>query len=595
LKPFPRLTRLGFSLLLVLAFLLPAAGLAQDQQGAMAGRKHWWDLDRAGRCGRMWCSRVVTPHIPLGPRQPRVTLAVMPTPEERPQDSAARVEARSSAVANTLQRLSRELARRLDDEPLSRQERSLGFWLNRRPKPRHPLTPSLEVGVKNRTPVIFLPADAETKGPQVTLITLTEPDSLANGLDRESLANEWDAVLEDTLSRALWGSSFNRAYPWVRGAGALLVLGLGVLGVGLCNAGLEGLYEQRRQRRLNLRARQGQLKPDNPDTGLTLQEDQRLERRLRRTRLLVKLLQVLRIAVVVMVLTITLYLFPATRLFAALLLQLSFSLPVIWISVVVLDSLLVWAVMRRLNRWAVDAQAADPGSLRPRMRLDTNARVLKGTIAAGTTVLGIYLTVLLFGLDPQILAGAGILAVALGFLARGLVEDLIGGVRILAADRFAIGDSIAVNGHMGLVEAMNLVQTQLRGGEGEVVTIPNGMIRDCINRSKDWSRVNFEIDIAWGSDLNKALSLLERVAGQLAEDRDWQDQILEPPLLLGVDRLDQSGLRLKLWIKTQPLKQWGVARELRRRVKPAFDAAGIEPGIPQQVLRGGESCSEQGT
>jgi small conductance mechanosensitive channel len=241
--------------------------------------------------------------------------------------------------------------------------------------------------------------------------------------------------------------------------------------------------------------------------------------------------------------------------------------------------------MRRLNRWAVDAQAADPASRRPRMRLETNARVLKGSIATGTTVLGLYLTVLLFGINPQILAGAGVLAVAFGFLARSLVEDLIGGIRILATDRFAIGDSIAVNGHAGLVEGMNLVQTQLRGGEGEVVTIPNGMIRDSINRSKDWARVNFEVDIAWGSDLERACAVLEEVAATLAEDPQWQDQILEPPQLLGVERLEQSGVRLKLWIRTLPLKQWGVAREFRRRLKRAFDAAGIEPGVPQQLIR----------
>lgn len=593
LRQFKRLT---LPLLLVMVLVLPTGGFAQEEQSApAAARKHWWDLDRAQRCGRMWCSRVVTPHIPLGPGEPRIILAVMPSAEGGSQEAAARVEARSTAVAHTLQRLTGQLARRLDAQPIPRRWRSPGFWLDRSGMPRHPLTPALEVGVKNRTPVIYLPAVDEAKQPQVTLITLTQPDSLANGIDLETLAEEWDALFEETLSRSLWGATFNRVYPWIRGALALLLLGVGGMAVGICSTGLEGLYQQRRQRRLNLRTLRHHHEADLQDGSLTLQEQQRLERQVRQTNLLVKVIQVLRIGVAVMAITITLYVFPPTRLFAALLLQLSVGLPAVWITVVILESLLIWALMRRLNRWASDAQAADPASLRPRMRLETNARVLKGSISTGTTVLGIYLTLLLFGINPQILAGAGILAVALGFLARGLVEDLIGGVRILAADRFAIGDSIAVNGHAGLVEAMNLVQTQLRGGEGEVVTIPNGMIRDCINRSKDWSRVNFEIDIAWGSDLNKACALLERVAGQLAEDPDWRDQILEPPLLLGVDRLDQSGLRLRLWIKTQPLKQWAVAREFRRRVKPAFDAAGIEPGIPQQVLRRGESCSEQRT
>jgi small conductance mechanosensitive channel len=175
--------------------------------------------------------------------------------------------------------------------------------------------------------------------------------------------------------------------------------------------------------------------------------------------------------------------------------------------------------------------------------------------------------------------------VALGFLARGLVEDLIGGIRILASDRFAIGDSIAVDGQAGLVEGMNLIHTQLRGGEGQVITVPNGMIRVIENRSKDWSRVNFEVDIAWSSDLEVACRVLQAVAAELAADPEWKEQILEPPQLLGVERLEQSGVRLKLWIKTLPLKQWGVAREFRHRLKGAFDAAGIEPGVPQQVIR----------
>jgi small conductance mechanosensitive channel len=77
------------------------------------------------------------------------------------------------------------------------------------------------------------------------------------------------------------------------------------------------------------------------------------------------------------------------------------------------------------------------------------------------------------------------------------------------------------------------------------------------------------------------------VAAQLAEDPDWKDQISEPPQLLGVERLEQSGVRLRLWIRTLPLKQWGVAREFRHRLKGALDAAGIEPGVPQQVIRRG--------
>ena len=546
-------------------------------------RKQWWDLDRARPCGRLKCSQVVSPSIPLGPGEPKITVAVRAPDGEGGPAAAALVEARATAVATSLKRIASRQETLVEPDSIPSSQRGPGFWLDRRGKPRHPLTPSLAIGVQNRSPVIYLPADASENTPQVTLVTLTEPDSIANGLDQGTLARQWKEIFERSLSESLWGASFDRLFPWARWGGALVALGLGVLGVGLCTRALAHL---RRVSGSCTRAMR-ELKGGQPevDQDLQLRRLQRLENRLRRSSLGQKILQVVRIAVAVMAITITLFSFAETRLAAMALLQQSAGIPLIWVGVILLEGLLIWAVMRRLNRWAEQAQLAHPSSQRPQIRLETNARVIRGGIVVGTTLLGLYLTVLLFGINPQVLAGAGIVAVALGFLARGLVEDLIGGVRILATDRFAIGDSIAVNGHSGLVESMNLVQTQLRGAQGEVITIPNGMIRVSENRSKEWSRINFEIDIAWGSDLERACAVLEQVAGELADDPAWAPQILEKPSLLGVDRLDQSGVRLKLWIRTLPLKQWGVAREFRRRLKGAFDAAGIEPGMPQQVLR----------
>jgi small conductance mechanosensitive channel len=573
---------------------LAADGGGESGGAAGDGRKSWWDLSRARRCGRSWCSVVVSPHIPLGPGEPRIRLAVAGADAGSAEDTAARVEARSTAVATSLRQLAAQLKQNLPGTAIPPEEIGATVWRDRRQKPRHPLTPQLAIGTKNNNPVIYLPADEQKGTPQVTLITLTEPDSLANGLDTETLASRWKGILERTLSEALWGASFDRLFPWARLAmvgGAAL---LGSLGVLLCSRAV-GL---RRSQALELGRQLIQLQQtrstphhdatsaDNgPADDQQLKQVQGLERSQRQRHLAIKLLRVLRIAVVVMAVIIALFVLPGTRLLALTLLSQSAWIPVIWLAMIVLEALLVWTLVRRLNQWADQAQLADPDSRRPQLRLGTNLGVLKGTITAGTTLLGLYLTLLLFGITPEILAGAGILAVAVGFLARGLVEDLIGGVRILSADIFAIGDSIAVNGKAGLVEGMNLLYTQLRGGGGELITIPNGAIRESENRSKDWARVNFEVDIAWRSDLARASDLLQRVAAELAHDPEWRDQILEEPQLLGVEHLDQSGVRLKLWIKTEPLRQWGVAREYRRRLKLAFDAAGIEPGIPQRLSR----------
>ncbi|MGB7486993.1 MAG: hypothetical protein WA901_12440, partial [Phormidesmis sp.] len=104
------------------------------------------------------------------------------------------------------------------------------------------------------------------------------------------------------------------------------------------------------------------------------------------------------------------------------------------------------------------------------------------------------------------------------------------------------------------------------------------------NLSKDWSQVDLFISVEPSSDLNEALSILKTTATDMAEDSDWQQLILEPPDLLGVESIDSTGVTLRLLLKTQPLKQWPVARELRARIKHAFDQAGISTGVPQEKL-----------
>ena len=585
-----------------IAQILPGGG-GSDSATASLPRKHWWDLDRARRCGRRWCSDVATPFMVSTTGLEKMTLAVEASPENPGQDLAAEVENRSTLVATSLKELSSRLAKEASAQPAITTGNVLD-WVSRRHKPLHPNTPNVEIGVKNKNKVLYVPADPERKLQQQTLVTLTNPDAMANGVEMDVLASQWKRILRTTLSESLWGTSFDQRYPFGRAAGTLVVLGLGGLGGLLISKLLHRLRQTHRQARRDLlrlieedrdspmAALDGPAEPVSEEQLLLVnqareRERHRLKRRQLRLDFLMKFLSIVRIAIAVMALVIALSLFSQTRLAASFLMYQSASLPLIWIGVILLESLLNWGVMRRLNNWALDAQITDPTSLRPQLRLETNSRVLQGSISLGCILLGIYLTVLVFGIDPKVLAGAGVLAVGIGFLARSLLEDLISGALILSADRYAIGDMLRVGPHSGLVEGMNLAYTRLRGGDGELITIPNGTIKVTENLSKDWSRVNFEVDIAWESDLSAATALLVKVADGMRQEPDWKDMILEPPLLLGVDRIDHTGLRLKMWIKTQPLKQWSVGREFRRRVKLAFDAAGIAPGIPQRRLHQG--------
>lgn len=125
----------------------------------------------------------------------------------------------------------------------------------------------------------------------------------------------------------------------------------------------------------------------------------------------------------------------------------------------------------------------------------------------------------------------------------------------------------------------------MRNLDGELISIPNGSIQTVRNLTKDWSRVNFEIVIAYNSDISQAMKVIKQVAGDMQAETDWADLFLEPISILGIDEVAHTGIKIRAIIKTQPLQQWAVGRELRYRVKQAFDQQEIQIGVPQQTLQ----------
>ena len=147
------------------------------------------------------------------------------------------------------------------------------------------------------------------------------------------------------------------------------------------------------------------------------------------------------------------------------------------------------------------------------------------------------------------------------------------GVYILADDRFGVGDTIQTGAYTGKVEKLNLRATQLRDISGRLITISNRNIAEVANLTARWAQVDFQIGVSYYSDLASAQKLLEDTAKKLAEE--WPERVLAPPEMLGADEFTDQSIMLRLTIRTPPGDQWAVGRELRARVKAAFDAAGI--------------------
>ncbi len=183
-----------------------------------------------------------------------------------------------------------------------------------------------------------------------------------------------------------------------------------------------------------------------------------------------------------------------------------------------------------------------------------------------------------------VLTGAGIIGLAVGFGAQTLVKDIIAGIFLIAEDQVRLGDAAEINGIGGAVEEINLRTIVLRDLEGVVHTIANGDIRTLSNRSKDYSYYVIDIAAGYDDDTDRIVEVVRDVAGELTQDPGYAASILEPLEVLGLEAFKASEVTLRFRIKTLPLRQWDVGRELRRRIKKAFDAKGISIPGPQMTV-----------
>jgi small conductance mechanosensitive channel len=217
------------------------------------------------------------------------------------------------------------------------------------------------------------------------------------------------------------------------------------------------------------------------------------------------------------------------------------------------------------------------------------ARTLSNVLTNITTIVILLIAALMilreFDVDiSPALTGAGIIGVALGFGAQTLVRDLIGGFFLILENQIRVGDVAAINGIGGLVEAINLRTTILRDEEGTVHVIPNGAITTLANRSLNFSFYVINLPLAYSENTDEASQILHDEAEVLRKEDAFAPFILSALEIIGVDAFEENAVRLKVRIKTAPLKQWFVGRELRRRILKALKARGIEMWSPQRTV-----------
>jgi small conductance mechanosensitive channel len=254
--------------------------------------------------------------------------------------------------------------------------------------------------------------------------------------------------------------------------------------------------------------------------------------------------------------------------------------------VIRLARLFVHGVVKALiDRETTEGTARELSAVEVRKRMDTLDQL--GTNVIRLFVFLIALVMILGELDLNIgpaVAGLGVVGIAVGFGTQSIVRDYFTGALILIENQFSKGDVVTLAGVSGTVEDFSLRRTTLRDLDGVVHTVPNGEIKVASNRTRVWARINQDVMVAHGTDIEKATRVVNDVGVAMAADPEWRRRVMEPPHVERVEAIGEYGVTLKILGLVRAPEQWAAGGELRKRLLAAFATHGIEIPRPQRVV-----------
>jgi small conductance mechanosensitive channel len=450
-----------------------------------------------------------------------------------------------------------------------------------------------EVADSNLAPAdlsVAAQVDAKSGQPVISLndrylMTVTSLDAQLQGQTPDRWAEELTRLIREALLRAKQERESNYIIRQACLAGALALL---IAALSLLLGRMQRRLRQQREQKLIEAAEIAIADPTDPTLPASAQIDAmqshlqaRQKRNLKDAQR--RLLQLAQVILWAGGLYLILGLFYRTRWLQYII----FSTPLKVLSIVLLTYVAIRisdvVIDRFFSATIVEEFISPETSRRLTLRISTFSRVLRSVVGVICSLVALLAILSTIGVNlGPVLAGAGILGFAISLASQNVLKDMINGLLILSEDQYAVGDVVQIGQASGFVEHMDLRITQLRNAEGRLITIPNGSISVVENLSKDWSRVDTTITIAYDADVDRALELIHQVGTAMSKDSHWQSRIPEPPEVLGVEEFSNAGVKIRVWIKTAPLEQWRVAREFRRRLKLALDENGISIGVPQQ-------------
>ncbi len=238
-----------------------------------------------------------------------------------------------------------------------------------------------------------------------------------------------------------------------------------------------------------------------------------------------------------------------------------------------------------LDREATEGTAQELSAVELKKRMDTIDALATNVIRFFIVVIATLMVLGRLGFDigPAV-AGLGVVGIAVGFGAQTLVRDYLNGMLILIENQFSKGDVVRLAGIAGTVEDFNLRRTTVRDIDGVVHTVPNGEIKVASNLTRVWARINEDVLVAYDTDIDRAIEVVDAVGREMLADPVWKRRVLEAPRVERVEALGEYGVTLKILGSVRATEQWAAGGEFRKRLLAALQANGIEIPRPQRVI-----------
>jgi len=245
-------------------------------------------------------------------------------------------------------------------------------------------------------------------------------------------------------------------------------------------------------------------------------------------------------------------------------------------------ALVIWeginaAIQRHLDKLSRDAKAAQSARVRtllPMLRTALMAMILIFVVLSMLTEIGVNVA--------PLIAGAGVVGIAVGFGSQRLVQDVITGIFLLFEDAVAVGDVVQLGGLNGVVEQLSIRSIKLRAVDGSLHIIPFSAVTSVTNQTRDFAFAVVDVNVDYREDTDKVSETLREIASEMRQDPRWRPVIRDDLDVMGVDRLGDSGVVIRVRLKTEPSQRWAIAREMNRRIKRRFDELGIEIPYPHK-------------